>query len=47
MREINSKLAAVEQELFKQVAEKEDEFEQLAKLLNAKEKRIEELEDII
>lgn len=41
MREIKSKQEAVEQELFKQIAEKEQENESLVRLISNKERKIE------
>ena len=41
MREIKNKQEAVEQELFKQIGEKEQENESLVRLISSKEKKIE------
>ena len=46
-REINNKLAAVEQELFQQISEKEMDLEQMYRTIGQRERRIEELEDIL
>jgi len=40
-------MAEMEEELLKQVAEKETENESLVRLIHSKERKIEELEDII